>query len=335
MRRHFLLLCAVLALVIGCASTQDGSSRLVSVQELAATLHEALPAGTSARVAAFGNADLVSYEDGAGAVPMRVSLMRVPADQIDQATACPLYSQNPYDHCVRHTLRGGTIVAVDQGYRQPLAPAGVQQWSALLATATGQFVSLTEWNAPTADADTPSRPHPPLTPDQLQSVVESTRWLPLVQRFPKPPEPRSPPTTPEMASSRIFAALRQQIPAAVRLDRKDSTSVGYVEVTVDDGHGTGLLTVTVQRWQNPNDPDLVALFQHAGRQPGGTEVTTRRQSLNGDSVQLDTDVRTPGGLRILLTQVNAPAFGLPATRPAPALSTGALTELAHTLLGQM
>lgn len=328
MRCHLLVLCAALVVLGGCAPAGTGPRDPVPVGELAETLRQALPTGSTARVSPADQPGMVRYDDGKGVVVMAVSVGRVPPDQADQATACPLYSQHPYARCVRHTRPDGGLAAVDQDHVQPLTPTGVERWTALSVTAAGEFVALTEWNAADADA-APTRPHPPLTPDQLLDVAGSPRWVPLAKRLPTQPRP---PTTPEFASDRILAVLRQELAPAIRLERKDTTSRGYVEATVDDGSGEGLLTVTVQQWQRPDDPDLVDLFRNARTTADGTQVTTRRQSPTADTVQEDADVRTPGGLRVAVSQVNAPAFGLPATRAAPLLTVDQLTRLASALL---
>ncbi|MFC0437181.1 hypothetical protein [Kutzneria buriramensis] len=174
------LLCSTLTLLAGCAVL---GGEPVSAEEMAATLQASLPTGSTARVAVAAAPDLIRYDDGDGAVEMRVSVRRLAAGQADQATACPPNWLKPYDRCTRRNLRGGAVVSVDQDHVQPLAQNGIEQWTVEFATPAGDFISLTEWNAPGPDADHPSRPHPPLSPDALQAVATSGWWLSLTARL--------------------------------------------------------------------------------------------------------------------------------------------------------
>jgi hypothetical protein len=257
-----------------------------------------------------------------------VAVQRLPLPVPAAASGCPDRAYFPYDQCGSRPAPGGAVLTVDQGFADPLAPGGVKRWLALLTTRDGGQIAVTESNASSQKAVTASRPVPPLTADRLAAIATSRVWAPVLAALPAPPEIPAPPGVPRMTGRQILTVLDGALPPALRRSGLEGWD-GYANLTADDGNGKSLITVTVQQW-NHDDPYLAPLFKGAERLPDSTEAKTRQTTpdARGGGIEWDVDILRPDGLRVLVTELNTPAFGLPATRQDPPLTLRQLTSLA-------
>ncbi|MEV6286541.1 hypothetical protein [Kribbella sp. NPDC051770] len=332
MPRHFILGAVVLLAAVGCApGAHSADLPQEPADDLTTILSGALPDGIVGNISPAGK-DLVRYDDGSGAVVLQVSVRRLLREFLDQATLCPPLSQGPYDQCVRTTEPDGAYVTVNQGFAEAKNPAGIQRWSATLGTPEGGIVALTEWNAPTPGSTGASRPHPPLTPEQLRSIVTAPAWERAWTRLAEPPTPPAAPSRGNLDPEQILDVLRQHVRPPLEITRTYAGGPGYVEATVNSTGGPTLVTITVQHWTDPSA--LTALVTKSRRRPDGTQLATHHQKLPTGATQDDLDVFTPTGTRILITQLNAAAPGLPPTSKSGPLTTPQQTALAETLLHQ-
>jgi len=135
-----------------------------------------------------------------------------------------------------------------------------------------------------------------------------------------------------MALGQIQAVVRPLLPARLTMRDVAGRSSGYLTAVLDDGRGESLLTVAVQRWK-PQDPALVPVFAGARTMSDGVRLLVRRSTPPGGGRGVrrwDADTLRADGLRVIVTQLNARAYGLPATRAEPLLTQGELTALALT-----
>jgi hypothetical protein len=269
----------------------------------------------------------VVFDDGHGAAAITAGVIRLPLPVPTALSTCPYRSQRPYDQCTQQLLANGSELVIDQSYLNPLQPHGLKLWSALLTYANGAQISLAQINAASPTSAAASRPTPPLTSRQLSTVATSNLWAPLISVTPSLPAPPAPPTTAELTRQQILTTLTHLLPAGLRIADAEGEK-GYADLTVDDGHGIALLTVTVQQW-TPGQPDLARLFARSTTQPDGTRLTTHQDPSKGrNTVEWEADALHAHNVRIVIAEVNTSALGLDATRPNPPLTLNQLAGIA-------
>jgi hypothetical protein len=275
-------------------------------------------------------AAMLTYDDGKGAGAIEASVQRLPVPVPEDATSCPDRAHFPLDHCVRQQQQDRTILVIDRGYNEPANPNSIKRWTAVSTTSDGRQIIITEWNASSPDAGTSSRVDPPLDTERLAKIVSAGAWQALLSALSAPPEPGKAPSTPELTKQQIQARLNKLLPANMIVANQSGAEKGYFNLTVDDGKGVSLVTITVQRW-NLDNRDIRKLFTGAKILPDGTKVITREFPVpNGadGTVQWEADSFHKDGLRILVSELNTSAFGLNATRPNPPFSLEQLSAIA-------
>ncbi len=268
----------------------------------------------------------LTYDDGRGAVRISVTVGRVSLPVPPNTRDCLDRARYPYDRCTRSELPHGATLLANRGYVNAVDPKGARRWLAVLTTRDGGQIGVTESSAATGS---PVRPNLALPMSRLVSIVTSKLWSPVLDAVPIPPK-SSPPVTAVLSGSEILSAMQQLLPRGWQAADEYGAEKGYASMTVNDGQGKCLLTVTVQRW-SPGSPEIAQLFAGAAVRPDGTRVLTRRLPVAGGAggtFQWDADVLVTDGLRIVVSEVNAPAFGLPATRAVPLLSIPQLRAIA-------
>jgi hypothetical protein len=132
-----------------------------------------------------------------------------------------------------------------------------------------------------------------------------------------------------VSAQQITGVLRKLLPTGLRVADEGGAD-GFGHVTVDDGQGKSLVAMNVQRWQ-PDDPAISGIFKTADTLPDGTRLTTHqgRPTRGGEGVtEWTVDTFRKDGLRVVISAVNARAYGIPATRKIPALTTSQLRQIA-------
>ncbi|MFC9856063.1 MULTISPECIES: hypothetical protein [unclassified Streptomyces] len=318
------------------AMTVNGSSgRPVSADLMKDTLRSLLPEGGVSDVSGSGlsethapSARLV-FDDGHGRSFVEVSVSRLPRSARHVSAECPLRSYSPYDHCVKKTVDGHHTLVVNQSYVDPFEPEGAKQWSARLLSRDGVLVSVVQSDVSAEGAGRNLRSALPLTVEELSRIATSKDWEPVMEAVPQAPSPPEPPSTGRMTEREILRNLEKLIPGNLRIANQEGSRTGYADVTVDDGRGESLLTVSVQQWK-PGRRELVPLFRNGKNLPGGGRIVTRTAPLQGHPgiVQWDVDVLYDDGRRVLISELNSSSFGTPVTRKAPVLSMEQIKSMA-------
>ncbi|MEU0948641.1 hypothetical protein ABZ379_39110 [Streptomyces canus] len=273
------------------------------------------------------SAELI-FHDAAGAASILAQVRNLPMPLPPDSSVCPDRAHHPYDRCTRRSLSGGSALVIDQGYVDPLAPGGIQQWTAELTTAAGHQTLIRELNASTAQATTATRPTPPLTPSQLTTAVLDKHWRPVLTALPTTATPPRVPSTGLLTKNQIVSTLRTMLPSTFHVSDLEGAEKGYVDLVIDDGHGPGLLTVTDQQWA-PKDSKIAEVFKAAKQQADGGRLLTRQvpSPEGAGAVQWEADILYSNGHRLLVTELNSSAYGLTPTRPQPPLSLRQLTTI--------
>ncbi|MFG3661503.1 hypothetical protein [Streptomyces sp. NPDC047706] len=308
----------------------------VSSDRIAALLKRLLPPGkvlpAPENKESGGEARLL-FDDGSGASLISAGIGRSPTKT---APECPNRSDYPFNSCTRKELTDGATIVIDQGNVDALNPSSVKRWSAVLTTKSGGQVYLSEWNAISSSGSSKVRSEPPLTKENLERIVTSESWLPLLENIPTPPAPPPPPSKPAMNKQRILETLSKIIPEGMHITKHSGPGEGYVELTLDDGRGENLVTVAVQRWKL-EDPTISTLYKGASKTSDGTLVAKRQVRVreDGSVIRWDADILRRDGLRVMVTESNAHAYGLPATRKDLPLTLDELTSIALDKAWQM
>ncbi|MEV0849557.1 hypothetical protein AB0J21_27410 [Streptomyces sp. NPDC049954] len=332
-----LCLC-VAALLSGCGSGSGGADArppqqgraAPTPQEAVANLTGLLPGGRTSRPSgpSGGRAPgaAVLYDDGKGRAHIAVVLDRLPLPLPEDYSACPDTAYHPHSRCEGARTGDGARLDFDRSPADESKPAGVQRWTVFRTGRDGTRIGVTEINS-TGETTPPTRKNPPLTRRQLEHLVASASWRPLLERLAKAPSP-GPDTPGRLSGARIARVIGDGVPGGLRVADAGGTT-GFGHVTVDDGHGKSLVAVTVQQWK-PGDAAMEEVFAKADRQADGTRVALghRARPEGGKPTEWTADTLRPDGLRVAVSELNAAAYGLPGTRKAPALDAGRLRRLA-------
>ncbi|MFG2127923.1 hypothetical protein ACGFNV_08990 [Streptomyces sp. NPDC048751] len=309
--------------------------------QLIRMLEEALPKGTLSDTQARGTHDEAGlpprvegvYDDGKGAAALSVNLDRIQpgGQEAGELGKCPDEVFVPMDGCTVSRLSDGSLVRVVKGYEYPDRRVDTKMWSADLVSATGQHVSVVEWNA-AAEKDSPiSRPEPPLSPAQLKEFVAAKEWREVVDAIPEDPHQPAEPTPPADAPSgkAVPQTLLGLLPKGLKVVRHSGEDGQYAYVIVDDGKGQSFVQINVQ----PDMRDVADQLYGKGSETlaDGTKVMERQGpgEKGGSGVVMWTvDTMRTDGYRVVISAFNARTQNTDATRPIPALSMKQLREIA-------
>ncbi|MGW2937228.1 hypothetical protein ACWDA7_36580 [Streptomyces sp. NPDC001156] len=269
------------------------------------------------------------FDDGHGPAKISVALSRFPVPVPSILSQCPDTAYHPYSKCTIRKLNGGADFILDKSPANQNKPSGVQRWTALLTTRHGDQILATEINARHDTDVTVSRPIPPIPAETLTTIVTSPTWRPFLTALSVPPSSNLTPQTKQVSAQQITGFLRKLLPTGLRVADEGGAD-GFGHVTVDDGQGKSLVAMNVQRWQ-PDDPAISRIFKTADILPDGTRLTTHqgRPTSGGKGLtEWTVDTFRKDGLRVVISTVNARAYGIPATRKIPALTTSQLRQIA-------
>ncbi|WP_327354364.1 hypothetical protein [Streptomyces sp. NBC_01304] len=312
-------------------------------REVAKVFKSLLPQGKFKLESARGSADELGpmasgvFDDGHGKAAMGISFSRIDPDseQAREMTECPDNTLVEYDFCSSKTLPDGSQLMLFKGYEYPDRRVDTKNWRATLVRDDGYLIDMSEWNA-AAEKDSPiTRPNPPLSVAQLQSVVTAKEWQRTLQAIPKDPKGMKPGGTPGQTeappaadNAKISATLAGLLPKGFKVtDRGGDGEWAYL--VVDDGDGKSYVQVNVQ----PGMDDVAGeLFKDAETTPDGTTLFTTRQGPGDkgiEGVQMWTaDTLRQDGLRVVVSAFNAADQKSAPSRETPALNLRALVEIA-------
>ncbi|WP_316740255.1 hypothetical protein [Streptomyces sp. MK7] len=316
----------------------------VSGDELVRTLEKLLPKGKFTDTTGRGTDETdgpgaypspfaqVVYDDGRGkaAIALSLGLVQPRSQEAAQTTECPDRVYIAYDSCTSTKLSDGSALMILKGYEYPNKRSGTKLWRAELVTPAGAHVSVQEWNAATEKDSPVTRAQPPLSAEQLKTLVTAPEWRAAAGAIPVDPRMTAAPSATTAHHGSIPATLARLMPHGVKVvsrSRSDDYEFGYV--VVDDGRGKSLVQINVQ----PDMRDVEdQLFGPGTRTlPDGTKVVRRKQ--DGEKgiagiVMWTVDTIRPDGRRVVISAFNSGAQNTPATRQAPALTMKQLEAIA-------
>ncbi|MFI2428636.1 hypothetical protein ACH5A7_31890 [Streptomyces sp. NPDC018955] len=307
----------------------------VSGDRMVRLLVDRLPAGGAVRDESGSASDSrsgpgaeLTYDRGDGSFRIALAVTRLATPVAPNAADCPDRAHFPYEKCAVTVLPDRSRLMTSEGYEDPLDPSSRPRWIARLVTPGGRQVEVGQWSPRPADANG-ARTTPPLSPAQLRAVVEAPQWAEVVKALPVP-QAAAPPAAPVTDRPLMLRLIRDSLPPSVRVTEEAGATRGYAVLTLDDGRGAHLMTVTAQRWRR-DSPEMEQIFADASVRRDGVRVVTRRTAAprgGRGEVRWEADVLRPDGLRISVSTLNSTAFGLPPTRRTPSLTMEQLTAIA-------
>ncbi|MFJ6758957.1 hypothetical protein ACIQNK_28550 [Streptomyces sp. NPDC091273] len=310
-------------------------SGTVSAEQMIANLRGLLPGGQLTEPVGRGSDDqvpLVSgvYDDGKGKAAISLGLSRVDPDGSNAraATECGDKNLQEYDDCQTEKLADGSRLLLHKGYEYPDRRADTKVWRAVLVTRQGFQVELSEWNAPAEKGVPVSRSNPPLTTDQLKTVVTSAVWHPALNDLPAPePEPSARPGSSTALRDQDAAKALEDLVAGLGIEIPISSKGGegpYGYIVFDDGKGKSLVRLSLGR----SDSGFAGLNQPP--LPDGTLVNVKQGPAEKGKgvIEWTVDTVRTDGLRVVVSAFNTANTSGTATREQPVLTLDQLKEIA-------
>ncbi|MDQ0992783.1 hypothetical protein [Streptomyces sp. V3I7] len=326
----------------GWAPPGAAGARPVTADEVIGTLKKLLPEGEFSGEEGRGSEEepqvpyaQVVYDDGKGKAAVSVSVNRVEpgSRETTETTTCPDKTFIPYDACLTEKLADGSALMIVKGYEFPDRRVDTKLWTAELVTPKGQHVTAMEWNA-AAEKDAPiSRDTPPLSPKQLRSLVSARAWRDAADAIPA--DPNAPQRDPRPAQGlvpggSVTSTLTRLLPKGPKVATKGSaTDPEFGYVVLDDGKGTSLVQVNVQRDMSDDAKEL--FDAKAKKLSDGTLVAWhRRPGEKGVKgiVWWTVDTLRTDGRRVVISAFNSGTQHTAATRATPALTMKQLEAIA-------
>ncbi|WP_327415545.1 hypothetical protein [Streptomyces sp. NBC_01233] len=314
-------------------------SGAVTAEQMIANLRALLPGGQLTEPVGRGSDDQVPlasgvYDDGKGRAAVSIGLSRVDPDgsQARTMTECGDKNQQEYDYCLTEQLADGSRLLLFKGYEYPDRREDTKVWRAVLATRQGFMVELSEWNAPAEKGVPVSRSNPPLTTDQLKTVVTSAVWQPALNDLPAPepdPEPSARPGSSTALRDQEAAVALEDLAAGIGIEIPIISKGGegdYGYIVFDDGKGKSVVRLNVSKDQDVsgfpglNQPPL----------PDGTLVHVKQGPAEKGKgvIEWTVDTLRTDGLRVVVSAFNTANQNGTATREQPALTLDQLKEIA-------
>lgn len=318
-------------------SVTGGADGVVTDKDMIGILERLVPVGelidTQARGTHERGGPSVSgvIDDGMGRAAVSVGLFRVSGAEATGQVTCPDKALVAYESCTGSTLADGSRLMIYQGYEYPGRPQDTRSRRAVLSTADGFLIDAHVYNAPMVRGSTPSRPDPPLDPQQLKELVTSDAWRRPLSQMPtaRPGEDR---TGKEGGGAGVVSgwdvrnALVSLLPSGLKVSG-EGYQEEYAYVVVDDGRGRSLVQINVQ----PGMSADVIFGEGATTLPDRTKLKTEKGpgEKGGKGVVMWTvDTVRPDGLRVVISAFNSGTQHGAATRETPALTMEQLASIA-------
>ncbi|MFI2372392.1 hypothetical protein [Streptomyces sp. NPDC018833] len=311
----------------------------VTAEEMIDVLKALLPKGDVVHEGGRGSSKVgpsmpyaaVVFDDGKGKAQISLSLNTVGPDgeMADDYVTCPSEALVDQDSCTAETLADGSRFMLIRGFVYGRGE-GAKQWRATMVTPQGVLVDASEYDSPVEKGGEITRSAPPLTAEQMKSLVTDASWQPLTEEFRA--EARNPPaadTRPgEPSGEDVTKTLTQLLPKGMEVTDRGG-DVGYGYVVVDDGKGRSFIQINVQ----PGMSDLASRFTDASELPDGTRVLESQEADpdakgGAGTVGWTVDTLRPDGFRVVIPAFNAPGQGQDASRERPALTMDQLRAVA-------
>jgi hypothetical protein len=311
-------------------ASSSRTKTIITGDEVVALLKKQLPKGTfsqeSGRVLGADGvfANLV-YDDGKGASALALGLSREGGDP--PTCPDPAYVKGDAD-CTITQLAGGGQLYVFLGYEYPDRRVDTKDWNAILTTADGRRVDLQEWNSPAEKGAAITRPNPPLSAAQLKAIVSSGVWDKVFEAFPESRTTATPKATGTVSVKTILTAFQSMLPYGMSGTIPAGTD-DFPDLTVDDGKGASLVEINFDNRGKDGYTD--AIFDGATVLSDGTKVIVRQGAAEkgtSGTVQWTVDTIRPSGLRVAVSELNAPGYHDAPSRSKPAISISDLQAIA-------
>ncbi|MDT9682443.1 hypothetical protein RND61_10235 [Streptomyces sp. TRM76323] len=257
---------------------------------------------------------VVTFDDGKGAGTVSMALGRTDDPSLALVSLADCSAKpgtvgrwGPKGTCTARNLPDGSRLLLTQGREAPYREQDPEVWSARLTKPDGSTLTVTESNAPAGKGAAPSREDPPLTQEQLTTLVTAEEWRPLLDSFPRRGGGNTDPDAP--SGFELVNTFKPLLPPPLKLvgNAGGTGPSGYVRLQVDDGKGGAAVEVTVDR-RGTNTGDRMRIEERQGPDPWSDKGTLRWSV---------TAIR-PGGFQVTITAYNAhPVEGEPSRSTSP------------------
>jgi hypothetical protein len=311
-------------------TSSSRTKTVITGDEVVALLKKQLPKGTFSQesgsvLGADGAVANLVYDDGKGASAIALSLSR---DSNDPPTCPdPAYAAEGAI-CSVTPLAGGGQLYLNLGYEYADRHVDTKDWNAILTTADGRRVDLQEWNSSAEKGAAITRPNPPLSAAQLKAIVSSGVWDKVFKELPESRTTATAKATGEVSVKTILTTFQSLLPYGMAGTIPAETD-DFPDLTVDDGKGASLVEINFDTWGKEGYTD--AIFSGATVLTDGTKVIVRQGAAEkgaAGTVQWTVDTVRPNGLRVAVSELNAPGYHDAPSRSKPAISISDLRAIA-------
>jgi len=311
-------------------TSSSRTKTIITGDEVVALLKKQLPKGTFSQesgsvLGADGAVANLVYDDGKGASAIALSLSRASNDP--PTCPDPAYAAEGAT-CSVTPLAGGGQLYLNLGYEYADRRVDTKDWNAILTTADGRRIDLQEWNSSAEKGEAITRPNPPLSAAKLKAIVSSGVWDKVFKGLPESRTTATPKATGEVSVKTIIATFQGLLPYGMAGTIPAETD-DFPDLTVDDGKGASLVEINFDTWGNEGYTD--AIFAGATVLTDGTKVIVRQGAAEkgtAGTVQWTVDTVRPNGLRVAVSELNAPGYHDAPSRSKPAISISDLRAIA-------
>lgn len=315
-------------------ASSSRTKTIITGDEVVALLKKQLPKGTFSQesgsvLGADGAVANLVYDDGKGASAIALSLSRGSNDPL----TCPDPAHAAEGAiCSVTPLAGGGKLYLNLGYEYPDRRVDTKDWNAILTTADGRRIDLQEWNSSAEKGEAITRPNPPLSAAKLKAIVSSAVWDKVFKGLPESnatATPKAAATAPATVPVKtIITTFQNLLPYAMAGTIPGETD-DFPDLTIDDGKGASLVEINYENWGKKGYTD--AIFANATVLADGTKVIVRQGAAEkgtAGTVMWTVDTVRPNGLRVAISELNAPGYHDAPSRPKPVLSISDLRAIA-------
>ncbi|WP_405724879.1 hypothetical protein OG607_19860 [Streptomyces sp. NBC_01537] len=310
--------------------SSSATKTIITGDEVVALLKKQLPKGTFSQesgsvLGADGAVANLVYDDGKGASAIALGLSRASTDP--PTCPDPAYAAEGAT-CSVTQLAGGGQLYLNLGYEYSDRRVDTKDWNAILTAADGRRIDLQEWNSSAEKGAAITRTDPPLSAKQLRAIVSSRVWDKVFKALPESRTTATPKAPDTVSVKTIIAAFQSMLPYGMSGTIPAETD-DFPDLTVDDGKGASLVEINYENWGKDGYTD--AIFADATVLTDGTKVIVRQGAAEkgaSGTVQWIVDTVRPNGLRVAVSELNAPGYHDAPSRSKPAISISDLQAIA-------
>jgi hypothetical protein len=272
---------------------------------------------------------------GKGEVSINVQHLAAPLNLTLKSLTCQEGALKDGNSCTRTALAGGAYLRLLKN-NMTMADGTVMAWQAQLQRPDGILVTAESWNTSPSNP-TPTRAEPPLSTEQLGTLVQAPVWLTAaagVHTDVSAVDPQAHTWLPVPVAD-ILRTAAPLLPSGLT-ELQPGGEDSFATFLVDDGHGRSLVRVNVEDWsvyqkEKFNGGDISDEFTKAEVLPDGTKVIAETQDPFGPYqgvVDSEVSVLRADKLLIRVESFNGTDFKGSVTRSRPALTLDQLKAIA-------